>query len=61
MPIFAIYLAILLMNFEAKGVAIGLFIFAGLKFLLNFYAIQRAKRALAAAQAAAAKGAGRFV
>ncbi len=48
MPIFAIYLAILLMNFETKGVAIGLFIFAGLKFLLNFYAIQRAKRALAA-------------
>lgn len=48
MPIFAIYLAILLMNFETKGVAIGLFIFAGLKFLLNFYAIQIAKKRMAA-------------
>lgn len=48
MPIFAIYLAILLMNFETRGVAIGLFIFAGLRFILNFYAIQRAKQAMEA-------------
>lgn len=51
MPIFAIYLAILLMNFEAKGVAIGLFIYAGIKFMLNYTALQVARKRMGAKRA----------
>lgn len=48
MPFFALLLAILLLNFSTKGVAIGLFIYAGIKTMLNYYAIQRVKRKLGA-------------
>lgn len=47
MPFFAVLLAILLMNFSTTGVAIGLFIYAGLKFALSYTLLQvaRAQRA----------------
>lgn len=45
MPFFAILLAILLMNFSTTGVAVGLFIYAGFKFLLNYYGIRRIRKA----------------
>lgn len=47
MPFFAVLLAILLMNFSTTGVAIGLFIYAGVKFSLNYTLIRiaRAKQA----------------
>lgn len=48
MPFFAVLLAILLMNFSTHGVAIGLFIYAGLKFVINYTLIRVARSKLAA-------------
>lgn len=44
MPFFAILLAILLMNFSTTGVAIGLFIYAGLKFILSYTLLRMARQ-----------------
>lgn len=46
MPFFAVLLAILLMNFSTTGVAIGLFIYAGVKLSLNYTLISIARAKL---------------